>query len=51
MKCEICHFEKDNVREHDDSNGRPYLICDECWDVIDTWGIDVPESLVECGKQ
>lgn len=34
--CELCgmYGEELNIRERDDDDGKPHLICESCWDVL-----------------
>lgn len=37
--CELCEMsgEELNIRERDDSDGRPHLICECCWDGLNDY--------------
>jgi len=52
-KCELCGLsgEELNIRERDDDDGRPHLICESCWNTLneptdqDLYDMEIAEEM------
>ena len=62
-RCELCGLfdEELNIRERDDNDGRPHLICESCWNYLlqdnyepteqDFYDMEVAKEMIKMGKK